>query len=403
MADVLRRFGYRIDRIPSTNYAGMEIDVEGTHGVTGQPLHAECKCYESEIDSPKLQAFFGKFMTRWLKDKRAHGLFIAIPGVNSHAKGFYNDNCATNADFTFRLIEEGAVLDALVESGKLAPPHSFAQAVPATRGTAGEWNVLVTEAGLVVVQWVIPPGGIIPSHITLLDANGSPIVDRASLDRILALEPELASYELLIFGESQPVVPSSPVDTEETIVEVKGGSQCFEFQFPAAPEHFVGRSEVLTEIAELASKIVSGTTSTRGILFEANSGWGKSSCVLACANALRLAGHTTIVIDSRSASSAQFILKVVEHATRNLDRGAGIQPSELDGKISGFEGAAHLLIRLGESLRAEGKIGFIFLDQFENVFFLTEAFKRIRDLFLKVAGEATTLSSGFVGRQTWLD
>lgn len=78
MTDVLRRFGYRIDRTPSTNYAGMEIDVEGTHGVTGQPLHAECKCYESEIDSPKLQAFFGKFMTRWLKDRRAHGLFIAI-------------------------------------------------------------------------------------------------------------------------------------------------------------------------------------------------------------------------------------------------------------------------------------------------------------------------------------
>ena len=154
--------------------------------------------------------------------------------------------------------------------------------MPATRGTAGEWNVLVTETGLVVVQWIIPPGGIIPSHITLLDANGSPIVDRASLDRILALEPELASYELLVFGESQPVVPSSPVDTEETIVEVKGGSQCFEFQFPAAPEHFVGRSEVLAEIAEVfpvlkAASPVSSSSESWSIANIAKTGSGRGS------------------------------------------------------------------------------------------------------------------------------
>jgi hypothetical protein len=84
----------------------MEIDVEGVHLITGHSLYAECKCYESEVDSSKLQAFFGKFMTRWLKDKRAHGLFIAIPGINSHAKGFHShpisrgkeDSCGT--DFT---------------------------------------------------------------------------------------------------------------------------------------------------------------------------------------------------------------------------------------------------------------------------------------------------------------
>lgn len=94
MADVLRHLGYRIDRIPSTNYAGMEIDIEGTHIATGLPLYAECKCYDSEVDSPRVQAFFGKYMTLWLENSRAHGLFIAIPGINPHAKGFYQSTVA---------------------------------------------------------------------------------------------------------------------------------------------------------------------------------------------------------------------------------------------------------------------------------------------------------------------
>ncbi len=330
MADVLRCFGYQIDRIPSTNYAGMEIDVEGTHIITGHPVYAECKCYESEVDSPKFQAFFGKFMTRWLKDKRAHGLFIAIPGVNPHAKGFYNENCEGQQNFTVRLCEEDAIIKTLFDAKKLSSPDVFARAVPSARGTAGEWNLLATEAGITVVQWIIPPGSIIPSQVTLLDAWGSPIVDQISINRILDLEPELKSYEMLTLGAEEPVVPTKPTEFDETVVEVKSGSTCFEFQFPAAPEYFVGRLDVLAEVGDLASKIIARATATRGLLFEAYSGWGKSSCVLACANELRKAGHFAVVIDSRSASSAQFILSLASQET--------VCPRKITKGSSGFSG-----------------------------------------------------------------
>lgn len=393
MADVLRRSGYRVDRVPSTNYAGMEIDIEGTHTVTTHPLYAECKCYESEVDSPKFQAFFGKFITRWRKDARAHGLFIAIPGMNSHAKAFYNENCATETDFTVRLLEEDAVLDSLVQSGKLASLDVFSRAVPATRGTPGERDILITESGIVVVQRIIPPGTLVPSHITLFDAQGSPITDRASLDHIIDLDPELRSYELLVLGADEPLVASKFAEAEETIVEVKGGTECFEFQFPASPEHFVGRRGVLSEVSDLVSKVSTGATATRGILFEANSGWGKSSCALACSELLRKDGHLAIVIDSRSASSAQFILRVIEYVAAAFT-GHGELPLFME-KITGFEGAAKLLINLGDALKVEGKVAMIILDQFENLFFLPDAFKRIRDLFLKVAGATTNILFGF--------
>ncbi len=89
MTEVHRHYGYSIDHhITNVDYAGMEIDIEGRHLVTGIPFYAECKCYETEmIDAPKLQAFYGKYMAKWLKEKRSHGLFIALPGINSHTQG----------------------------------------------------------------------------------------------------------------------------------------------------------------------------------------------------------------------------------------------------------------------------------------------------------------------------
>src|SRR5690349_12976216 len=115
MAEVLRHYGYSIDHhITNVNYAGMEIDIEGRHLVTGIPLYAECECYETEmVDAPKLQAFYGKYMAKWLKEKRSHGLFIALPGINSHAQGFYREYCELSSEVTFRLSEEEQVLNAI--------------------------------------------------------------------------------------------------------------------------------------------------------------------------------------------------------------------------------------------------------------------------------------------------
>jgi hypothetical protein len=58
----------------------------------------------------------------------------------------------------------------------------------------------------------------------------------------------------------------------EEIVEVRGSSSCFEYQFPASPEHFVGRQPILEEIDSFTQAVISRETSSRGILFEANSG-----------------------------------------------------------------------------------------------------------------------------------
>ena len=104
-AAVLRLHGYDIDNHrANVTYAGMEIDVEGQARLARVPLYAECQCYGTEITAEKLQTFFGKYMTRWFKDRKPHGLFFAVPGLNSYAMGFYREYCESNAEVTVRLL-----------------------------------------------------------------------------------------------------------------------------------------------------------------------------------------------------------------------------------------------------------------------------------------------------------
>jgi hypothetical protein len=395
MADVLRHYGYAIERIPSVNYAGMEIDIEGKAIVTEIPLYAECKCYETEVDSPKLQEFFGKYMSLWLDDQRCQGLFIALPGINSHAKGFYRERCESKSQITMRLLEEEAVINVILNSGSVTEPKNLAQHISKDVGTAGDWLLLYTDKGLFWVQYVVSPGKGIPDSIAVFDAHANPLRDKATLEYLIQLYPELDDFEKIDI--QNPVVSQAPnmLQDAEEIVEVRGSSECFEYQFPASPQYFVGRYAVFENLNSYVNKVIRRETSSRGLLFEANSGWGKSSTVLASVARLRDMGHYAFAIDSRSASSSQFILRVADYVFKKLNDTKSTGETLKNTTISGFEGLINTLLEIGTQLERERKVLFIFLDQFENVFFLPDSLRRIRDLFLKISDAQTNIILGF--------
>ena len=185
-------------------------------------------------------------------------------------------------------------------------------------------------------------------------------------------------------------------ENTDQIVEVQGSSARFEYQFPASPEYFVGRDAVLQELDSFVTDVMEKATSARGIVFEANSGWGKSSVVLASVAQLQQNGHYAVAIDSRTASTSQFILRAVDYSIRCTDMTAELRTSEEGAKaITGFDGAVDTLVKLGRTLEPTGKVLFIFLDQFENMFFLPDALRRIRDLFVKVVDAQTNVLFGF--------
>ncbi len=397
MSEVLRQLGYQIDKIPNVNYAGMEIDIEGKSIVMDTPLYAECKCYENEVAAPALQAFFGKYMTRWLNDERSQGLFIALPGINSHAKGFFRENIEKNAKgFTVSLLEEERVLDAIFRIQNIAIPETIKKYIPMHAGIPGDWLLLYTEKGIFLAQYVIPSGRGTASRIAIFSQDGRAISEKATLDYLNELYPELNDFEVVNIDNPTNLQSLSAQQEKEDIVEVKGSSACFEYQFPASPEHFVGRQNILDDVDSFVEAIINKETSSRGILFEANSGWGKSSVTLAVVDRLRERGHFAVAIDSRSASSSQFILRAVDHALNKLtDLNDFLHEDEGYRPITGFEGAADSLITAGQILEKHNKIIFIFLDQFENLFYLHDALKRIRDLFLQVQDARTNVVLGF--------
>ena len=396
MTLVLRHHGYELDKTPNVNYAGMEIDIEGKATLTNVPLYAECKCHDTDISSPRLQEFFGTYMTRWLRDKRSQGLFIALPGINSHAKGFYRELHEGNPEFTFRLLEEAEVLAAMYASQIVVPPDSFARAISPAMGTPGDSLVLYTDKGCFGVQYIIPPGSGIANSLAVLDAFGKPITSNDTIDYLTRLYPELADFQnMSINSDVETRDPITQQDTDQ-IVEVRGSSACFEYQFPASPQYFVGRELILKELDSFVTDVVGKATSARGVVFEANSGWGKTSVVLASVARLRQQGHFAVAIDSRTASTSQFILRAVDYALTNSYLAEGLPETDFSKKpITGFNGAVDTLVKLGKTLEDNNKLLFIFLDQFENLFFLPDSLSRIRDLFVKVVDAQTNIAMGF--------
>jgi hypothetical protein len=135
-----------------------------------------------------LQAFFGKYMALWFEDRRCQGLFIALPGINSHAKAFYRENCEKQSEITVRLLEEKHVLEVSFQTKTAVRPEVIADFITADIGTPGDRLLFYTDQGLFGAQYVIPPGGGVPSAIALFNAMGNPLSDRPTLD-YLGLAP----------------------------------------------------------------------------------------------------------------------------------------------------------------------------------------------------------------------
>ena len=396
METVLSANGYQVDEISNVNYAGMEIDIEGTAKFAGNSLYAECKCHDTDVDSPHIQKFFGKYMTRWLKEPNCQGLFVALPGLNSHAKGFYRENCVSEARISFKVLEEAEVLDAMIGAAIMVSPEVMASVVEEATGKIGDWAILYTDLGCFGVQYIISPGATLADSLKILDSSGALLKNNETIESLMTLYPDLREFKVL--SQEQRDLDSKELASNylEQIVEVRGSSTCFEYQFPASPGHFVGRTFGLDQIQTFVNQVISKETSARGLVFEGYSGWGKSSLVLASVQTLEESGHLAVAIDSRTASSSQFAFRAIHHALRiSLGNKLPVGPNLQHGPLTGIDGAIDTLLQIGRALEHHDKVLVIFFDQFENVFALPETAARVRDVFAKVLDAQTNVVIGF--------
>lgn len=391
-AEILRKFGYVIDKHrPNVTHAGMEIDIEGHHRVSNNPLYAECKCYSSDIDCPKFHTFFGKYSAQWLRNKRAEGIFLAIPGLNTSAMGFYADNCENSDEISIKLIQEPDVIELLIDSRIVVSEEVILGKIARSKSEPGDSVLICSDKGYFWFQLVIPNGAGIATAYQLFDYKGNHINDITTIDYLSKFVPEFNEYELIDVDNTTTKLVQE--DIEDSVVELRGSSSCFEYQFPASPEFFVGRSGILKDLEEFTQAVIDNRTASRGILFTGNSGWGKSSLVLASINKIIQMEHYALAIDSRCINSTRFVLSLVEHIYDKfniLDK--RVPPKKA---VSGFQGAIDLLLETSKYLNSKDKLLFIFLDQFENVFELKEVLKNLSVILLKLTDKSSNVIFGF--------
>ncbi|MBW2641553.1 MAG: restriction endonuclease [Deltaproteobacteria bacterium] len=205
MIQVLHHYGYRADRILHADPAEMEIDIAGRHKATGSPLFADCKFYETVVSASKLQAFYGKYMTRWHKDKRCHGLLIALPGVDRSAREFYREHIEGNPQVTALLYEEDQVLKAISRNPGSVNPDIAAKHIPQNVGKPGKFFLLYTEKGLFWVHPITSQGKKTPDRIAIFNDKGIPIFDRSTLSYLTKLYPELDDFDNITVGSAAVV------------------------------------------------------------------------------------------------------------------------------------------------------------------------------------------------------
>ena len=395
MARILSHYEYSIEHILHEDTAEMEIDIAGKHKATGSPFFADCKFYETAIPASKLHAFYGKYMTRWHKDKRCHGLLIALPGVDLSAREFYREHIEGNPQVTAFLYEEDQVLKAISGIPGGISPDSVAKRIPRNMGKPGESFLLYTQKGLFWIQLITSQSKKTPDRFAIFNDSGIPVLDRPIISYLTKLYPELADFDNVTVGGTVVLQPGLFQDADE-IVEVRGGSGYFEYQFPAPPEYFVGRRSLLKELDSFAIDLINKETTHRGIVLEAPSGLGKSSVVLASVARLQKMGHFAVAIDSRTASSSKFLPRIIDHTLRKFgDFGGMLTEAYCPKSTTGFVSAVKAMLDMGQILESHNKILFIVFDQFENIFLLPDVLKRIKDLFLQICEKQTNLILGF--------
>lgn len=391
--ELLNSLGYRItDR--DIRYAGMEIDLEGERTLEGIPFICECKGQKTEIVAKEFQAFAGKLSAKQKKNHQTFGIFLTLSRLNSSAKGFYQDSFAGGNELI--LLEEPKILDYLYERNlviKLEVVQKNCQTnFPAFK--VGDTELLYTEKGYFWLQYMASENNDVPNCICFANSNGNLISGKNVIDELMSLNEDFFSFKPLF---NQDIKTELIEDSgHEEIVLVRGSKSYFEYQFPASPEFFVGRFNIIDEFKTEINSVIHGKTSSRVFVINADSGWGKSSLILKLSNELNSMENVFVVsIDTRTASSAKFLLYVLNFVIKQIESNGFISIDTKQLRLGGYDSIGDILEKIDEKLKNENKLLIIFFDQFENVFYQQNLLEKVKNFAITLHERQYHIIAGF--------
>jgi hypothetical protein len=191
----------------------------------------------------------------------------------------------------------------------------------------------------------------------------------------LATDPYAQGLDVVDITSGSPSSPKEPIDHSHILARVHGSSDDFQYQLPASPKYFVGRTGALKDLADSLGK------GQRVFVLNAQSGWGKSSLALKFADMFEQDGGLAFVMDTRTATTSTYVLESLKMAiTKAEEQGFLHVPqhaswASIPSALRTIEQSAWV----DDSRRI-----LLFFDQFENVFRSPELTRAFRDLALAI-------------------
>ena len=371
-------YGYHEPRAENIRVTarGIELDLEVRHQLTGQRAIAERKAYSSPVPSAALEAFYGKLNVARFDDSETQGFFVALPRLTAEATE--QARHIMDRDNKFKLLVAQDVVDALRALGITCD-------APTDLGLTSDPAVVISEHGIYSSVIELDPIERTAVRVLVWGRESVPIP-------VQELISANADYGAGISVEDVSVsAPSSrssevTVDHEPVIVSVSGSAEDFEYQLPASPRFFVGRSDLLSTLADA---IVHGNGV---VVLNAQSGWGKSSLALRFKQLVDEQNGHALIVDSRTATSRIYLTTVLRRAALEAEA-AGLLRLPADNSWATLAGSLRS-IGAAEWQADRGPL-LVFFDQFENVFQDTSLTREFRDLALGAHEVGGRLMIGF--------
>lgn len=381
VALLLHQYGYEKptrDRL-QVLVDGIELDVTAKSTFSNDSAIVECKSYTSNVPASACINFLGKLQLARYEQPATKGYLFVIPRLAS--TGRETARTAQKHDRNFHYLDVDAIVARMHEREMIRPlPSSMGKVI------TSDPAILISEFGIFTCTKILSAKTHRAERICIWGNNSSMRVPQPLMDQ-LSSEPYAENLTLEALDDLTSTSASSDKNNPNppVIVPVRGSSADFEYQFPASPKFFVGRKSTVQELASLVA-MKRGT-----IVLNAQSGWGKSSLALQLENLVQSSGGYAMVVDTRTASSPQFVTEVLREVALKAEQRGVIR---LPQKTS-WAGLTSAIRTYEQSTWKDNTCITIFFDQFEIVFQDEVTTREFRNLAFAINDTKLPMLIGF--------
>jgi Restriction endonuclease len=382
VAKLLNKYGFEEPRESNLNVTaeGIEIDVVARHNLMRGKAIAECKAYSRTVEVRALTSFYGSLWAERLVDSDTFGLMVVLPRLTP--EGEEKARAISRRDSKFRYLNAEDVAGAARE---------LALIVDEPRGLSltSDPALIITPDGEFAASLILDEFSRRPVSVAVWAASGP--VPQPTIELIQSSD-YAAGTQVIDVGivGSELMVPERSSNNgssgESLITTVMGSRSDFEYQLPASPRYFVGRKALLSQLSARVG------ANEHVIVFNAKSGWGKSSLALKLGDIAATLGGYALILDSRTATNSRYIVEAVRRAATEA-AGRGLLTLPEDAAWATLSSALRTIAQA--TWISSDRPLLVFFDQFENVFRDPELTREFRDLAARVRELPVPLLVGF--------